>query len=80
MYENVFTILVVGMSIDYSVHLAHFYNEAMGTRYEKAQACLDPHPPTPDPREHGRERSCSPQAGWVSPCKTGRGRRGAIWA
>jgi len=28
------------MAIDYAVHLAHFYNEAGGTRYEKAQAAL----------------------------------------
>ena len=40
MYENVFTILVVGMSIDYSVHLAHFYNHASGTRYEKAREAM----------------------------------------
>ncbi len=40
MYESIFTILVVGMAIDYAVHLAHFYNEAGGSRYEKAQAAL----------------------------------------
>jgi len=40
MYENVFTILVVGMAIDYAVHLAHFYNEATGTRFDKAQEAM----------------------------------------
>uniref|UniRef100_A0A7S2CWY4 SSD domain-containing protein n=1 Tax=Haptolina brevifila TaxID=156173 RepID=A0A7S2CWY4_9EUKA len=40
MYENIFTILVVGMSIDYAVHLAHFYTHAAGSRYEKAQEAL----------------------------------------
>jgi len=40
MYENIFTILVVGMSIDYAVHLAHFYSHAAGTRYEKVQEAL----------------------------------------
>ena len=40
MYENIFTILVVGMSIDYAVHLSHFYNHATGTRYEKAQSAM----------------------------------------
>lgn len=34
------TILVVGMAIDYSVHLAHFYNHAHGTRYEKAREAM----------------------------------------
>ena len=29
MYEST-TILVVGMAIDYAVHLAHFYNHAKG--------------------------------------------------
>ena len=38
MYEAIFTTLIVGMAIDYSVHLAHFYNESFGTRYQKAQA------------------------------------------
>ena len=41
MYESIFTILVVGMAIDYAVHLAHFYNHAKGTRYERAQTALD---------------------------------------
>tara|TARA_B110001452_G_C15219166_1_gene422636 strand:+ start:1611 stop:1853 length:243 start_codon:yes stop_codon:yes gene_type:complete len=40
MYESIFTILVVGMAIDYAVHLAHYYNEAQGTRYQKAQAAI----------------------------------------
>ena len=42
MYENVFTILVVGMAIDYAVHLAHFYIHAQGadTRYDKARDAL----------------------------------------
>jgi len=40
MYEAIFTIIVVGMSIDYAVHLAHFFNEAVGTRYEKAREAL----------------------------------------
>ena len=40
LWEFIFTILAIGMSVDYAVHLAHFYNEAPGTRYEKAQAAL----------------------------------------
>ena len=39
-WEFIFAILAIGMSVDYAVHLAHFYNEAPGTRYEKAQAAL----------------------------------------
>ena len=40
LWEFIFTILAIGMSVDYAVHLAHFYNEASGTRYEKAQEAL----------------------------------------
>ena len=39
-WEFIFTILAVGMSVDYAVHLSHFYNEASGTRYEKTQEAL----------------------------------------
>ena len=33
-------VMIVGMSVDYAAHLTHFYNEAGGTRYEKAQLAL----------------------------------------
>ena len=33
-------VMIVGMSVDYAAHLTHFYNEAGGTRYEKAQGAL----------------------------------------
>ena len=32
--------MVVGMAVDYAVHFTHFYNEAQGNRYEKAQGAL----------------------------------------
>ena len=32
--------MVVGLSVDYAVHVTHFYNEAHGNRYEKAQGAL----------------------------------------
>ena len=40
MYEAIFTIICVGMSIDYAVHLSHFYNNAVGTRYEKTRDAI----------------------------------------
>ena len=33
-------ILVVGMSIDYAVHLAHFYVHAQGSRYERTREAM----------------------------------------
>ena len=30
----------VGLAVDYAVHITHFYNEATGTRYEKAADAL----------------------------------------
>ena len=32
--------MVVGMAVDYAVHFTHFYNEADGNRFEKAQGAL----------------------------------------
>ena len=32
--------MVVGMAVDYAVHFTHFYNEATGNRFEKAQGAL----------------------------------------
>ena len=32
--------MVVGLAVDYAVHFTHFYNEAIGNRYEKAQGAL----------------------------------------
>lgn len=37
-YFAILVTLCVGLSVDYAVHLVHFYNEAGGSRYEKAQA------------------------------------------
>lgn len=37
---SILIVMVVGMAVDYAVHLTHFYNEAAGDRYEKAQAAL----------------------------------------
>jgi len=39
-YECIYTVLTIGLSIDYSVHVSHFYNEADGTRMEKAEASV----------------------------------------
>jgi len=33
-------VMVIGLAVDYSVHLVHFYNEAPGDRYEKTQHAL----------------------------------------
>lgn len=38
--ESIFMIAVVGLSVDYTVHLLHSYNEHEGTREEKASAAL----------------------------------------
>merc|ERR1719329_787802 len=32
--------MIVGMAVDYAVHFTHFYNEAQGNRYDKAQGAL----------------------------------------
>jgi len=33
-------VMATGMSVDYAVHLAHFYNDMPGTRYEKVRGAL----------------------------------------
>jgi len=38
--EALYTVLTIGLSIDYAVHIAHFYEHSPGTRFEKAQASL----------------------------------------
>lgn len=40
MFETVLLVLTIGLSVDYAVHLSHFYNEAEGTRYERARDAL----------------------------------------
>ena len=35
MYECLVMILSIGLSVDYDVHITHFYNVAEGTRKEK---------------------------------------------
>ena len=40
MYECLVMILAIGLAVDYDVHLTHFYNEAKGTRREKAIEAL----------------------------------------
>ena len=33
-------VMCVGLAVDYAVHFTHFYNEAPGNRFEKAQGAL----------------------------------------
>lgn len=35
-----FVALTIGLAIDYSVHIAHFYNHGTGSRYERAQHAM----------------------------------------
>ena len=37
---GILIVMVVGMAVDYAVHFTHFYNEAHGSRFEKAQGAL----------------------------------------
>ena len=37
---GILIVMVVGMAVDYAVHFTHFYNEAHGNRFEKAQGAL----------------------------------------
>lgn len=36
----ILVVMATGMAVDYAVHLAHFYNDGVGTRYQKTQAAL----------------------------------------
>jgi len=38
--ESLYTVLTIGLSIDYAVHVAHFYEHSDGSRFEKAQGAL----------------------------------------
>jgi len=38
--ECIYIALTIGLSIDYAVHLTHFYVHASGTRYERAQEAI----------------------------------------
>ena len=40
LYTGILVVMIVGMAVDYAVHFTHFYNEAQGNRYEKAQGAL----------------------------------------
>lgn len=40
LYTGILIVMIVGMAVDYAVHFTHFYNEAEGTRYDKAQGAL----------------------------------------
>ena len=37
---GILIVMCVGLAVDYAVHFTHFYNEAPGNRYEKAQGAL----------------------------------------
>eukprot|EP00304_Pavlova_gyrans_P003291 CAMPEP_0206043366 /NCGR_PEP_ID=MMETSP1466-20131121/8608_1 /ASSEMBLY_ACC=CAM_ASM_001126 /TAXON_ID=44452 /ORGANISM="Pavlova gyrans, Strain CCMP608" /LENGTH=1075 /DNA_ID=CAMNT_0053418169 /DNA_START=32 /DNA_END=3255 /DNA_ORIENTATION=+ len=38
--ECIYIVLTIGLSIDYAVHLSHFYVHASGTRYERAEEAV----------------------------------------
>merc|ERR1719198_391236 len=37
---SLLSVLAIGLAVDYAVHVVHFYNEAAGSRYEKAADAL----------------------------------------
>ncbi|KAG8460874.1 hypothetical protein KFE25_010625 [Diacronema lutheri] len=39
-FVSTFVALTIGLAIDYSVHIAHFYNHAPGSRFERAQHAM----------------------------------------
>lgn len=39
-YESLLAVITIGLALDYSVHLAHFYAHAKGTRYQRTQTAI----------------------------------------